>query len=260
MAPVVTFSSDYGPTDEFVGVCHLTIARIAPDVRVVDVVHGIRGVRAGSAVLAQSLLESPDDAIHLVVVDPGVGTDRKAVAIVLGNGALLVGPDNGVFFPVADHLGSAVEAYELSEPWFMRSSMSRTFHGRDIFAPAAAHLAIGVPIREFGPAIDPAALVRLEPTLVRVEDGLLESDVLRTDWYGNIQTAAEREHLVASRLSGRIEVNGVEAVVGEKFADVPTGRLLVYVNSAGHVAIACNGGSARDALQAPERVTLKSKM
>jgi S-adenosyl-L-methionine hydrolase (adenosine-forming) len=260
LATLITFSSDYGPTDEFVGVCHLTIARIAPDVRVVDVVHGIRGVRAGSAVLAQSLIESPEDAIHLVVVDPGVGTDRKAVAIVLGNGGKLVGPDNGVFFPVADSLGGALEAYELTEPWFMRSSMSRTFHGRDIFAPTAAHLALDVPIQEFGPPVDPAALVRLEPALVHVEEGLLEAEVLRTDWYGNIQTAAEHEHLAASRLSGRIEVNGVEAVIAEKFADVPEGQMLVYVNSAGHVALAQNRGSARDALQAPERVTLKSKM
>jgi S-adenosyl-L-methionine hydrolase (adenosine-forming) len=256
MAPVITFSSDYGPTDEFVGVCHLTIARIAPDVRVVDVVHGIRGIRAGSAVLAQSLPESPDDAIHLVVVDPGVGTDRRAAAVVLGNGATLVGPDNGVFFPVADHLGGAVEAYSLSEPWFMREAMSSTFHGRDIFAPAAAHLALGVPVQEFGPAVDPSSLVRLDPPHVRAEDGLLEAEVLRTDWYGNIQLAAEREDLVASKLSGRVEVNGVQAVVGEKFADVPEGGLVVYVNSAGFVAIARNGGSARDLLESPARVTL----
>jgi S-adenosylmethionine hydrolase len=155
MPALITFSSDYGLVDEFVGVCHLVIARIAPACPVLDVVHGIRGVRAGSAVLAQSLIDAPDDAVHVAVVDPGVGTDRRGIAIACGNGSFLVGPDNGLFFPVADLLGSAVAAYELTEAWFMRDTLSSTFHGRDIFAPAAAHLALGTSPRDLGPIIDP---------------------------------------------------------------------------------------------------------
>ena len=137
--------TDYGPTDEFVGVCHLVIARIAPDVRVVDVVHGIRGVRAGSAMLAQSLPEAPEDAIHLAVVDPGVGTDRRAVAIASATERCSSARTTACSSRSPISSAAAIAAYELSEPWFMRPEMSSTFHGRDIFAPAAAHLALGVP-------------------------------------------------------------------------------------------------------------------
>ena len=257
MARLITFSSDYGPNDEFVGVCHLVIARIAPDVRVVDGAHGIRGIRGGSIVLAQSLPEAPDDVIHLAVVDPGVGTERRGVVIAAGNGSFLVGPDNGVFFPVADRLGGALAAYELTETWFRREPVSSTFHGRDVFAPAAAHLALGVPFEEFGPAVAPSDLVRLDPPFVRAAKGVLEAEVVRADWFGNLQTAAIAEDIAISGLEARIEVNGHPAIVGEKFADVGSGELLVYVNSAGHVAIARNGGSARELLHDPERVTVK---
>ena len=259
MAQLITFSSDYGPTDEFVAVCHLVMARIAPDVRIVDGPHGIRGVRGGSVVLAQTLIEAPDDAIHLAVVDPGVGTERRGVVIAAGNGSFLIGPDNGIFFPVADRLGGALAAYELTESWFRREPLSSTFHGRDIFAPAAAHLALGVPFEEFGPAVATSDLVRLDPPFVRVSDGELETEVVRTDWFGNVQTAATSEEFAAARLEGDVDVNGHPARVGEKFADVEPGALIVYVNSADHVAIARNGGSARELLQDPERVTVKGK-
>jgi S-adenosylmethionine hydrolase len=257
MGSLVTFSSDYGPTDEFVGVCHLVIARIAPDARVLDVAHGISGVRAGSAVLAQSLPEAPEDAVHLAVVDPGVGTDRRGVAIACGNGSYLVGPDNGLCFPVADKLGGALAAYELVEPWFMSESPSRTFHGKDIFAPAAAHLMLGVSPHEFGPSIEPRDLVRLPPPVVRVEPGVLEAEVLRIDHFGNVQLAASGEDLRATSLSGSVSVNGVEATVGSTFADVASGALLVYVNSADHVAVACNRGSATRLLDDPAQVRIE---
>jgi S-adenosylmethionine hydrolase len=232
------------------------IARIAPDVRVLDVVHGIRSVRGGSTVLAQSLPEGPDDAVHLAVVDPGVGTDRRGVVISCENGSLLVGPDNGLFFPVADRLGGVVAAHELVDQSLRGPALSSTFHGRDIFAPAAAHLASGVSPDAFGPPVND--LVRLEPATVRVSAGVLEADVLRTDWFGNLQLAATADDLASSGLSGRVHVNGADAVVGEKFADVEPRALLVYVNSAGHVAVAANRASARDQLQDPECVTLSA--
>lgn len=257
MPALVTFSSDYGPTDEFVGVCHLVIARIAPDVRVLDVAHGIRSIRAGSVVLAQSLTEAPVGVVHLAVVDPGVGTDRRGVVIVCGNGSMLVGPDNGIFFPIAELLGGVTAAHELTEPSLRGPSLSTTFHGRDIFAPAAAHLANGVEPSDFGGPID--NLVRLAPPDVRVVDGMLEADVVRIDWFGNIQTAATGVDLSGSGLSGAVLVNGTEATVAEKFADVARGALLVYVNSAGQVAVARNGASATEVLHDPERVTLSRK-
>ncbi len=257
MSALITFSSDYGPTDEFVGVCHLVIARIAHDVRVIDVAHGIRGIRGGSVVLAQSLTEAPAGAVHLAVVDPGVGTQRRPVVIVCGNGSMLVGPDNGIFFPVADLLGGVVSAYELANEEFRGPALSTTFHGRDIFAPAAAHLALGAKPSHFGPAVDD--LVRLAPPQVRVTDGVIEADVARSDWFGNLQLTATGADLSRSGLSGSVLVNGVDAVVAEKFADVRSSELLVYVNSAGHVALACNGGSARDLLRDPDHVTLSAK-
>lgn len=257
MAALVTFSSDYGPTDEFVGVCRLVIARIAPDVRVVDVTHGIRSIRGGSVVLGQSLTEAPVGAVHLAVVDPGVGTERRGVVIVCGNGSMLVGPDNGIFFPVAELLGGVVAAHELTEPSLRGPVLSATFHGRDIFAPAAAHLAAGVEPEAFGAAVDD--LVRLEPPDVRVSEGVLEADVVRIDWFGNIQTAATDVDLAGSGLSGSVLVNGIEATVGEKFADVEPEALLVYVNSARQVAIARNRASANELLHDPGRVTLTAK-
>jgi S-adenosylmethionine hydrolase len=225
---------------------------------VLDVVHGLRGVRGASFVLAQSLIEAPDDAVHLVVVDPGVGTNRRAVVVACGNGSFLVGPDNGVMFPTADLLDGPLAAYELSEMWFMRDALSSTFHGRDIFAPAAAHLAIGVSPHEFGPSVDVGSLVRLPPPDVHASPGTLRSEVVRIDHFGNVQLAATGEDLAISSLAGAVSVNGMRARVGQKFADVPPGELLVYVNSAGHVALARNGASANEMLGSPTSVTLSA--
>jgi len=207
-------------------------------------------------VLAQSLPEGPS-GVHLAVVDPGVGTGRRAVVLVCGDGSMLVGPDNGLFFPVADLLGGVAEGFELTDPTFRSGKSSSTFHGRDIFAPAAAHLALGVAPSEFGPSVD--GLVRLPPPHVRAGSGVLESDVLRVDWFGNVQLAAIGEDLARAGLAGEVVVNGIAARIGEKFADVERGALLVYVNSAGHVALAANGASARELLHDPERVTLSAK-
>jgi S-adenosyl-L-methionine hydrolase (adenosine-forming) len=257
---LVTFSTDYGYTDEFVGVCKLIIARIAPDVHVIDVVHGIRGIRAGCAILAQSLPEGPtEDVVHLVVVDPEVGTDRRGVVVVCANGAKLVGPDNGVFFPVADVFGGVVGAHELTEPWFKRKDVSYTFHGRDIFAPATAHLALGRKPEEFGPAIDPEDLVRVQAPFVAAEKGVLQAEVIRDDWFGNIQLAATEADLAAAGLSGAVRVNGHPATVADKFADVAEGEMIVYVNSAGQLAIARNRASAVEVLGEPEWVSIESQ-
>ncbi len=257
---VITFSSDYGPTDEFVGVCRLVILTIAPDARVIDVSHGIRGVRAGSVVLAQSLIEAPEGAVHLAVVDPGVGSERRAVVLACENGSDLVGPDNGLFFPIAELFGGVRAAYELADLRYRGPRQSRTFHGRDIFAPAAAHLARGVAPSEFGPPIPPADLVRLPAVEVEVSTGLLSADVARTDWFGNVQLAATAEDINKAELSGDVVVSGASgshrARIGEKFSDVGTGELVVYVNSAGFVAIARNQGSAADVVGDSGRMTI----
>jgi S-adenosylmethionine hydrolase len=148
-------------------------------------------------------------------------------------------------------------AYELRNESYRGPALSATFHGRDIFAPAAAHLALGAEPSAFGPAVDD--LIALEPSDVRVGDGSLEADVTRADWFGNLQLAATGVDLAGSGLSGAVAVNGTDAVLGEKFADVAEGELLVYVNSAGQVALACNRASARELLHDPDRVTLSAK-
>lgn len=244
---LVTFSSDYGPADEFVGVCHAVIARIAPEVRVIDIVHGVRGVRAVSCILEQSLPFTPA-GVHLAVVDPGVGSSRRAVAVATGGSSVLVGPDNGLLLPAAEALGGATGAWELTDRRFRLEPVSATFHGRDLFAPAAAHVAAGVPPEDLGPAVPVEDLVRLPAAQVSVGPARLEAEVLRTDWFGNVQLAATGEHLEGAGLTGRLRVSSgsrsAEAVVGATFSDVEQGELVVLIDSAGHLSVAANGASA----------------
>jgi hypothetical protein len=189
-----------------------------------------------------------------------VGTDRLAVVIATAREDLLVGPDNGLLMAAADSLGGPVAAFELTDPRYLRASLSATFHGRDVFAPAAAYLALGVRADEFGAEVDIGELVRVVETPARVSDGSLEADVVRVDWYGNLQLGATAKDLSDAGFSGRVLVNGAhEAFVGRTFSDAEPGGLVVYVDSGGHVAVACNGSSARERLQDPERVTVKRK-
>ena len=161
---VVTFLSDYGLDDEFVGVCHGVIARIAPDARVIDVTHGIarHEVRAGALVLRRALQFMPA-GVHLAVVDPGVGSERRAVALrCAGEDRLLVGPDNGLLMLAAERFGGVVEAADIGASPFALSPVAASFHGRDLFAPVAAHLALGATLAESGEPLDPALLVALD--------------------------------------------------------------------------------------------------
>src|SRR3954463_3658259 len=184
---VITFLSDFGLDDDFVGTCHGVIARIAPDVRVIDITHGIRPGRVlqGALMLANTLAYMPI-GVHLAVVDPGVGGIRRPLALCDGEGRLYVGPDNGLLLPAADRFGGVAEAHELANPAYALDSVSRTFHGRDLFSPAAAHLALGVPLGELGPPIDPQALVRLDLPQPEVGQQRIRALVLGVDRFGNI--------------------------------------------------------------------------
>jgi len=167
--PGVTFLSDYGLTDDFVGVCHGVIARIAPDVRVVDMTHGIarHDVRSGAIVLRRALDYMPA-GVHLAVVDPGVGSDRRAVALRCGE-RLLVGPDNGLLWLAAQQLGGVADAVDIGASPLGSVPVSASFHGRDLFAPIAAHLASGATLDQAGEPLDPSTLATLE--LPRAEPG-----------------------------------------------------------------------------------------
>lgn len=244
----VSFTTDYGTSDGFVAACHGVIARIAPTVRLIDVTHQVppQDVRRGAALLAQTIGYLPR-AVHLAVVDPGVGGPRRPVALRTADG-VLVGPDNGLLPPAADRLGGVLAAVELTEPGYRLAEVSATFHGRDVFAPAAAHLAAGVALSDLGPALDPAGLVRLpEPETVAGEREL-RAELLGRDHFGNLALAATGEQLARYPAGARVTVtvhgHTRQARLGRTFTDVPPGALVVYPDSTGQAAVAEHGGSA----------------
>jgi len=242
----ISVTTDYGLRDGFAAACHGVIARLAPAVRVIDVTHEVppQQIRHGAMALAQTVPFLPE-SVHLAVVDPGVGTTRRGVVVVAERG-LLVGPDNGLLLPAADVLGGVQVAYELTEPAFRLPVTSATFHGRDIFAPAAAHLALGAEPSSFGARAED--LVRLPEPLLAAFPGKLVTEVLTVDHFGNVQLAATPADLGLSGLTGSVSVHServaITAVIGRTFADAPAGTAVLYTDSAGRLAVAINGGSA----------------
>ncbi len=190
-SPVITFLTDYGLSDPFVGVCHGVIAARCPQARVIDLSHGIppQDVRAGATALARALPFMPV-GVMLAVVDPGVGGARRGVAIRAAAGHLLVGPDNGLLWPAAVAAGGAEAAVDLAGSRFALEPVSATFHGRDVFAPVAAALAGGVALFDAGRPIDPASLVALAPLAPQIEEGALRAPVVAIDRFGNLELAA----------------------------------------------------------------------
>jgi S-adenosylmethionine hydrolase len=252
----ITFVSDYGLQDSYVGVCHGVMARIAPHARVIDVSHAVgpQDVRHGAIVLAQSVGYLPD-AVHLAVVDPGVGTRRGQVALEAG-GRVLVGPDNGLLVWAAEALGGIARAHSLANPAYQLSPVSRTFHGRDVFAPAAAHLATGLDPAALGPELDPAGLVRLPTPTATVNGDRLVAEVVSVDHFGNLLLSFGYPELERAglRLGDPVEIRvgdqAFSASVGETFAAVPAGALVVHEDSSGRIAISLNRGRAAERLQA----------
>lgn len=246
-APIVTFLSDYGCADEFVGVCHAVIVRRCPDARIIDLGHGVRrhDVRAGALALRAALRYAPA-GVHLAVVDPGVGTARRAVALSTRDGSrLLVGPDNGLLLPAAGEFGGVAEAVDIGDSQEALRPISATFHGRDVFAPVAAALADRVPITAVGRPIAAASLVALELPQPRLEDGALHAHVLSLDGFGNVALDASPTAFAAAATLV-VDVGGAQsaAVMARTFADVAPGQLVAYEDSRGCLALAVNGGSA----------------
>ena len=247
---VVTFLTDFGLQDDFVGTCHGVIAGIAPDARVIDVTHGIppQAVLQGALVLRSTTRFMPV-GVHLAVVDPGVGGDRRAVAVGTSAGRTFVGPDNGLLMLAADEAG-VTAVHELADERYRLSEVSRTFHARDVFAPAAAHLATGVAISELGPAVDPATLIRLEVPDPDVRRTQISAQVLSVDRFGNVATNVRREHIDAlgladgDRVEVRFALDGYYAFVAGTFADAAPGELILYEDSNGLVTLAISRGDA----------------
>jgi S-adenosyl-L-methionine hydrolase (adenosine-forming) len=247
----IVFLTDYGRSDGFVGICHGVMARIAPDARVIDLTHSVprQDVLRGAVELARSMPYMPTDAIYVAVVDPGVGSDRGAIATAAG-AALLVGPDNGLLSLAWEELGGVESAVEIQNPEVVLAPVSRTFHGRDIFAPAAAHLAAGMPLEDLGPAVDPATLVRLDVPGPMVAEGAVGARVTATDGYGNVQlNATERDLDDAGVAVGRVlVVNGRRVPRAGTFAELPEREPGLIVDSDGYLAIVVNHGNAAQML------------
>jgi S-adenosylmethionine hydrolase len=258
----LTFLTDFGDTAP--ATCRGVIWSIVPDARINDLTHGSRkfGIRDAAVLLWSSLPFQPI-GVHLAVVDPGVGTARRGIALEVARGDRLVGPDNGLLMPAAERLGGIVAAHELTNRALWRDSVSSTFHGRDIFSPVAAHLASGTPIADVGDAIAPDALVPLAFPAPRASDGGLDTTVLYVDTFGNARLAGEATDL--KELRGRLEPGdaftvriGARMIVvpwQDTFGAVPAGELLLYEDAdyAG-LALAMNQGSAADELAlAPDK-------
>ena len=251
MASFITFLTDFGLQDDFVGTCHGVMKRIAPEVEIIDITHGIapQAVLQGALTLANTLPFMPE-GVHLAVVDPGVGGSRRALALRDAQGRIHVGPDNGLLIPVADRMGGIAEAHELTNPAYALESVSRTFHGRDLFSPAAAHLALGVPLAELGPPIAPDALARLDLPQPEVGSSRIHCTVVAIDRFGNVQLNLDRSHLEqASIVPGtRVELQvGPEryyAVAARTFADARPGDMILYEDAYRNVSIAISGGNA----------------
>ncbi|HWP63831.1 MAG TPA: SAM-dependent chlorinase/fluorinase [Candidatus Binatia bacterium] len=259
MRPLISFLTDFG-ADVAAAVCRGVILGICPEATILDISHAVRkfAVADGAWRLVFALPYLPV-GIHVAVVDPGVGTERRPIGLRVGRGDVLIGPDNGLLVPAAEALGGIVEARLLSNPSLCRETVSSTFHGRDIFAPMAAHLATGVPFEAVGPTLPPEDLVRLPEPQPRVDRGGLETVVVFVDGFGNAYVAGTPEDLEAAigpltpgrplRLRfGDPDGPTVRLTWQRTFGEVPRGALLLYRSSTGLLAASENQGSIAERL------------
>lgn len=257
--PFVGITTDFGAA--YTGVCAGVVAGIAPHARIQVLSDEVSkyAVVEGALLLEQALPYLPV-GVHLAVVDPGVGTPRHPIAVRTGRGDHLVGPDNGLLVPAAEALGGVAEARILENPELRLPGVSSTFHGRDVFAPAAAHLANGVPLAEFGAELRPSPLVIPEPA---VAEGGLTAAVLYPDAFGSLVLGASPQDLAAAfgplEYGRELDVDGVRVRWARTFGEVPEGGPLLFADSSGRLALGVNLGSAaeRFALAAGRTVTVR---
>jgi S-adenosylmethionine hydrolase len=244
----VSFLTDYGLDDEFVGVVKAVIRDLAPHVTVLDLTHGIRpyDVRGGALALARSIAYVPDGVV-LAVVDPGVGTPRRAVAIEVGDGAgVLVGPDNGLLAPAVALAGGADRAVALTNHEYQLTAPGATFAGRDVFAPAAAHLCNGVDLAELGEPVDPGLLLPGMVPLPRDEADGIHVEVLWVDRFGNCQLNVGPEELPAGTTVYALQIGDDRRIarLATTFAELGPGSVGLVLDSQGMYALALDQRSA----------------
>jgi S-adenosylmethionine hydrolase len=259
----VTFLSDFGLKDDFVGTCHGVMKRIAPDAQIIDITHGIppQAVLQGAHVHANPIGFMPV-GVHLAIVDPGVGGPRRPLALRDAEDRLYVGPDNGLLLPAASRAG-VVAAHEIANPAYALESISRTFHGRDLFSPAAAHLSRGVPVDELGPPLDPEGLVTLDLPKPVLADGTAVATLLYLDSFGNIALNLTRDDVkqigIVSGTRIELEHAGERyyAVMARTFADARPGDVVLYEDSYRNMSVAISRGSAARMLHAAPGQTIR---
>jgi hypothetical protein len=249
--------TDYGLDDGFVAACHGVAARIAPGIRIIDITHLVPpgDVRRGAAVLAQTIPYLPP-AVHVAVVDPGVGTARRGVAVEAGH-SILIGPDNGLLSWAVAAVGGAERAWQLTNGDLWLHPVSQTFHGRDIFSPVAAHLAAGADPGTVGTELQTGDLVTLPAPTSRVHGGEAEGEVMSVDRFGNVQlsiAASDTDRLgigFGSQVVVRCGRRQLTVPYLETFAAVAPGELVAFTDSAGLISLAVNAGDAAQQLGLP---------
>jgi S-adenosyl-L-methionine hydrolase (adenosine-forming) len=252
---IVTLLTDYGRDDDFVGVCHGVIRGIHPGAEIVDITHGVEryAVRQGALVLRNTLPYIPV-GVHVAVVDPQVGTERRALALRTGDGRLLVGPDNGLLSLAWQRCDGVDLAVDVTRSPHRLEPVSATFHGRDIFAPVAAHLAAGAELADAGDPLDPDSLTQVELPAPRAEDGAVVAHALVIDHFGNVGLNVDHDWLAGTgiTLGGHVAVEAggesYRATYAQTFADVSPGELLVYQDAYRTLAVAINRGDAAGTL------------
>jgi S-adenosyl-L-methionine hydrolase (adenosine-forming) len=267
----VSLLSDWGARDPSAAICRSVVMGIAPEALIVDITHDVEkfNIRHGALMLWCALPFMPIGA-HMAVIDPGVGTARRPIAIETARGDYLVGPDNGLLLPAAQRLGGAIRAHRIENPAYRLPVVSSTFHGRDIFAPAAAHLALGLPLESLGAGVDLDALADIDwpPVIVRPDE--LESTVIYRDTFGNLKLAGLTADLLdalegiahGNRVAVTFERGGrtmrtLDMTWAPTFGEVAVGDYLLYEDSYGRLCIAQNQGNAAESLQLEELDTVR---
>lgn len=263
MSLPITFLSDFGTDDEFVGVVHGVLVKLAPESRIIDLTHGVpRGnIKSGALAMTRAIQYLPE-GVCVAVVDPGVGTERKAIAAETPWG-FFVGPDNGLLSPAVAMVGGATKIVSIENPEAMIPSPGQTFHGRDVFAPAAALLASGeAALEDLGPVLEGNAVTPLLLPLTETENGAVSGEAWWVDAFGNAQTNISPDELsilgadLGSVVSIRVGVVTHELRWVTSYGDIEEGEAMVHVDSAGLMAVAVRGGSASDTLNLAEGVAV----
>ena len=254
----LTFLSDLGHEDAFLGLCRGVIARLAPEVRVLDVLHLVaaRDIEQGAGVLASAIPYLPAPAVHLAVVDPFRSCPARGIAVRTADGSTFVAPDNGLTSQAWDTAGGAVRAYELDDPSLWLPDAARTFRARDVFAPVAARLAMGLPVEQVGSPVAIADLQRLEVRLPSIDDDHVHGEVVQVDHFGNLTLNVHRTDLeaIGIGLGDQVELRcggrSLTVPFCLTYGEVPRGRVAVCEDAFRTITVAVNQGSAAVALRA----------